>query len=61
MQWIPYVAQRLGDTPDDAQALATYFWDAIYPRARTAAPQYWSADCRSRGPLDIGPPGAAWP
>ncbi len=61
MQWIPYVAQRLGDTADDAQAVATYFWETIYPRERAAAPQYWSADCRSRGPLDLGPPGAAWP
>jgi hypothetical protein len=61
MQWIPYVAERLGDTADDAQAIAAYAWDAIYPRERTAAPPYWSADCRSWGPLDIGPPGAAWP
>jgi hypothetical protein len=61
MQWIPYVAQRLGDTADDAQALAIYVWDTVYPRMRTAAPQYWSGDCRPGGPLDLEPPGAAWP
>ncbi len=31
MQWMPYVARQLGDTPDDAQAIARYFWDKVYP------------------------------
>ncbi len=64
MQWIPFVAERLGDSPDDAQAIATYFWDVIYPRARTAGNStYWSADCRPFGALDLHLPGgaSAWP
>jgi hypothetical protein len=62
MQWMPYVAEQLGDTPDDAQAIATYFWDTIYPLARTSHPMYWSPDCRPGGALDVRPPGAvAWP
>jgi hypothetical protein len=63
MQKMSYVAEQLGDTPDDAQAIAAYFWDRIYPRARTSSyAHYWSADCRPGGPLDIRPSGAtAWP
>jgi hypothetical protein len=64
MQWMRYVAVRLGDTPDDAQAIAAYFWDKLYPRGRTSAnPEYWSADCRPLGTLEIEVPGesTAWP
>src|SRR5262249_35125434 len=43
MQWLPYVAEQLGDTPDDALAIATYYWEVVYPRYRGT--QYWSADC----------------
>ena len=31
MQWMPFVAQQLGATADDAQAIARYYWDVIYP------------------------------
>ncbi len=62
MQWMPYVAEQLGDTPDDAQALARYFWDEVYPLSLPSHPQYWSADCRPGGALDTRPPGTtAWP
>ena len=43
MQWMPYVAEQLGDTPDDAQAIARYFWDKVYPLDLTLDPEYWSA------------------
>ena len=62
MQWVTYVAKQLGDTAVDAQALASYVWDTIYPRSRTSYPAYWSADCRPGGTLDARPHGAtAWP
>lgn len=62
MQWMPYVAEQLGDTPDDAQAIARYFWDKIYPLSLPSHPEYWSADCRPGGALDTRPPGTtAWP
>jgi len=63
MQWMPYVAEQLGDTPDDAQAIAQYFWDVVYPTIRTSPfPQYWSADCTPGGAMDIRPAGStAWP
>jgi hypothetical protein len=62
MQWMPYVAEQLGDTADDAHAIARYFWDKIYPLSLPAHAQYWSADCRPGGALDERPSGtAAWP
>jgi len=63
MQWMQYVAVRLGDTSDDAQAIATYFWDKLYPQAKSSAyGQYWSAECRPGGALDIRPAGSTvWP
>ena len=63
MQSIAFVAEQLGDTPDDAQAIATYFWDKVYPRAKSSSyAHYWSSDCRPGGSLDLRAPGAvAWP
>jgi hypothetical protein len=52
MQWMPYVAEQLGDTPADAQTVARYFWDKVYGLSRATHPQYWSADCRPGGALD---------
>ena len=62
MQWMPYIAQQLGDSPDDAQAIADFYWTKLYPSERTTFPNYWSADCRPGGALDNRPPGStAWP
>jgi hypothetical protein len=70
MQWTSYVAEQLGDTPDDAQAIASYFWLLDYPADKLLDEQdpyaaqypYWSADCRPGGPLDIrGAGSTAWP
>jgi hypothetical protein len=52
MQWMPYVAEQLGDNPADAQAIATYFWTTIYPLNKAAHAAYWSAECRAGGTLD---------
>jgi hypothetical protein len=63
LQWMPYVAKQLGDTPDDAQAIARYFWTEIYPGYQASQfNQYWSADCRPGGALDLHLPGPPpWP
>jgi hypothetical protein len=62
MQWMPYVAEQLGDTRDDAQAIAEYFYDKIYPLVEENDPSYWSPDCRPGGALDIRPSSTtAWP
>ncbi len=59
MQWFTYVATQLGDTPDDAQAVATFYWEVEYPNmispdtSYESSHPYWSADCISGGPLDI--------
>jgi hypothetical protein len=63
MQWIPYVAQELGATPDDAEAIAQFVWDWIYPQYQSGRfSHYWSADCRPGGALDLKLPGGVpWP
>jgi hypothetical protein len=62
MQWMPWVAEQLGDTPADAEAVAKYFWDVIYASKKLGAPAYWSAECRPGGALDIRPAGKTdWP
>jgi hypothetical protein len=63
MQWMPYVAQQLGDTADDAQGIADFFWTVDYPQLKgSSLSQYWSADCRPGGPMDIRSAGStAWP
>jgi hypothetical protein len=63
MQWMPFVAQQLGATADDAQAIALYYWDVIYPQYRSGAyAQYWSYECRKRGSLDLRLSGnTVWP
>jgi hypothetical protein len=61
MQWMPYVAEQLGDTPDDAAAIARFFWDKVYP-LDISHPPYWSAQCVPGGGLDLHLPGAtSWP
>jgi hypothetical protein len=63
MQWIAYVAQQLGASADDAQSVALFYWDLIYPEYRTSSYNwYWSAECRPGGALDVRPAGhTSWP
>ena len=64
LQWVSYVAQQLGATSDDAQAIAKYDYDIIYPGYQGVTfngSAYWSADCRSGGPLDLTPNDGNWP
>lgn len=68
MQWLPYVAVQLGATPDDAQAIATYYWKIKYPGYLSLTSDYakshpyWSADCKPGGALDIRrDKGGFWP
>jgi len=58
MQWMPWVAQQLGDAPDDARAIARYFFYEVYPRyVGSPLDQYWSPECRAGGALDLKLPG----
>ncbi len=61
MQNIARVAVALGDTPDDAAALAKYYTLQMYPNRRTSAPDYWSPDCVPDGRLDQTPGDGVWP
>lgn len=64
MQWLPSVATSFGATPDDARAIAEYYYAVIYPTRQGLANgpyPYWSADCRQDGPLDLSPGDGVWP
>jgi len=59
MQLAPWVAWKLGASEDDARAIGRYIWDRIY--ANYQGTEYWSADCRADGPLDLSPGDGVWP
>jgi hypothetical protein len=61
MQLMPRVATALGASSDDATALARWYAEVFYPRQQTAAPEYWSPECRSGGALDLTPADGIWP
>jgi hypothetical protein len=60
VQTIASLAEALGDTPDDAEAIATYDYDVIY-QGRAHDDGYWSPDCRDGGALDLNPGSSVWP
>lgn len=61
MQWISYAAQQLGDTPDDANAIAQWYAARLYPQRQTADPAYWSPECKAGGALDLTPSDGVFP
>jgi hypothetical protein len=61
MQSLAYAAQQLGDTADDATAIARYYATRLYPLRQSQTPDYWSADCRENGALDLTPNDGVWP
>lgn len=61
MQSIWFVANKLGASVDESQALASMYATQMYPQRRTQTPTYWSAQCRDGGKLDLRPSLARWP
>lgn len=61
MQNIARVASALGSSLDDAVSIAAWYPEWIYPARQTQTPEYWSADCRQDGPLDVSPGDGRWP
>lgn len=61
MQSLAFAAQQLGDTADDAAAIAQYYASQLYPQRQSQSPAYWSADCRQDGALDLTPGDGVWP
>jgi len=61
LQSIWFVASKLGATVPEAQALASLYATKMYPLRRVQTPQYWSAQCRDGGKLDLRPSLSRWP
>lgn len=61
MQSIWFVANKLGASVAESQALATLYATRIYPQRRTQTPAYWSAECRDGGRYDLRRSLARWP
>jgi hypothetical protein len=61
MQSIWYVANKLGATVAESQALGTLYATRMYPGRRTSTPTYWSAECRDGGKYDLRPASHSWP
>jgi hypothetical protein len=62
MQSLWYSAVKLGATPELGETLAALYATQMYPSRRTGAhPEYWSAQCRDGGKLDLRPASHAWP
>jgi hypothetical protein len=62
LQSLWYSAVRLGASTRQAEALAALYATAMYPNRRTGShPEYWSAECRDGGKLDLRPGSHAWP
>ncbi len=61
MQSIWFVATRLGASVPEAQAMAAFFAQRIYPLRRVETPTYWSPQCRDGGAYDLRPASHSWP
>jgi hypothetical protein len=61
LQSIWLVANKLGASIDESQALASLYATRMYPQRRTLSPRYWSAECRVGGKYDLRKSLARWP
>jgi hypothetical protein len=62
LQSLWYSAVRLGASPQLGETLASLYANEMYPSRRTSEhPEYWSAECRDGGKLDLRPSSHAWP
>jgi hypothetical protein len=61
MQSIWFVANKLGASVAEAQAIASLYAAQMYPPRRWQTPTYWSAECKDGGKLDLRPSLARWP
>ncbi|TML10756.1 MAG: hypothetical protein E6G38_00070 [Actinobacteria bacterium] len=58
LQAIDFVARRLGASPDQARALASFSFDQL---PRRMPPEYSSPECHDGGAYDLRPNSAVWP
>jgi hypothetical protein len=61
MQSIWFVANKLGATVAEAQALAAFYATQLYPLRQHNTPTYWSPQCHDGGKLDLRPKLVGWP
>lgn len=61
MQSIWFVANKLGATVDESEAIAQFYATRMYPLRRTETPTYWSEQCRDGGRYDLRPSLHRWP
>ena len=61
MQSIWYVANKLGASVSESEALGSYYATKLYPLREESTPQYWSAQCRDGGKYDLRPSSHSWP
>jgi hypothetical protein len=62
MQSLWFVARTLGASVPQSEALAAWYWRYQYPAWRLGNhTQYWSAQCRDGGRLDLRLRSHAWP
>jgi hypothetical protein len=58
MQMTAQIAAAFGGDADDGNAIGNYVWVEQYPHLQGG--DYWSADCRQDGPLDLTPGDGVW-
>jgi hypothetical protein len=62
MQSLWYSAVRLGASTRLGETLAAFYASRMYPTRRTSEhPEYWSAECRDGGKLDLRRQSHSWP
>ena len=62
LQSLWYSAVKLGASTQLGETLASLYANQMYPTRRTSShPEYWSAECRDGGKLDLRPASHAWP
>jgi hypothetical protein len=61
LQSVWFVANKLGGSLAESQALATYYATRMYPTRQYTTPRYWSAECRDGGKYDLRRTLARWP
>jgi len=61
MQSIWFVANKLGASVPESQAIAQFYATKIYPTREVQTPTYWSAQCKDGGKYDLRPKSHDWP
>jgi len=61
LQSIWFVANKLGASVAEAQALGAFYATRMYPVRQMTTPRYWSVECRDGGRYDLRRTLARWP